>query len=467
MDDLGHAIGPANYTFTWSAEASGAMTLTFAGRGNYLGLYERRLAQTRFTVAFDANGGEVESAGAEYDLGTYYGVLPVPFRAGYLFDGWYENADLSGAPVTRNTEVIAQDLTLHAKWLRRALWYTDAVFHLEGAAQYDGYVIDPAADDAIAGSVQVKAGKPGKDGLSKVTVTVLIAGEKKAAFKASTFDGRVTGSVGGRSLSLTLGAGALTGTLGRYAIDGARNVFAAKDADSKLKAAQALKRWQGTYVVAWRGDAGWNGLSVEVKAKGAAKVAGTLADGTKVSASSQLLVGERECALAVSWTKKAASVACLVWFCEDGTVECGNLPGGASARIANAREGASLISGAAFRLDPDAVAAAFPGLLAELLPDGQAVRMKGTAFDIDKPGKVGLLKDKSGADLSKAGTNPSGLALKYTVKNGTFKGSFSAYALSGGKLKKVKVAVSGIVLGGRGYGTASVKKVGSWPVTIE
>ena len=93
--------------------------------------------------------------------------------------------------------------------------------------------------------------------------------------------------------------------------------------------------------------------------------------------------------------------------------------------------------------------------------------MKGTAFDIDKPGKVGLLKDKSGADLSKAGTNPSGLALKYTVKNGTFKGSFSAHALSGGKLKKVKVSVSGIVLGGRGYGTASVKKVGSWPVTIE
>ena len=188
---------------------------------------------------------------------------------------------------------------------------------------------------------------------------------------------------------------------------------------------------------------------------------------SKFSASAQLLVGERECALAVSWTKKSASVACLVWFREDGSVECGNLPGGASALIANARAGAGLAAGAAFHVDGAALAAAVPGMLTELLPDGQAVRMKGVGFDIDNPGKVALLKDKSGVDLSKAGTNPSGLKLKYVAKNGTFTGSFSAYAISGGKLKKVKVQVSGVVLGGRGYGTASVRKTGSWPATIE
>ena len=53
------------------------------------------------------------------------------------------------------------------------------------------------------------------------------------------------------------------------------------------------------------------------------------------------------------------------------------------------------------------------------------------------------------------------------MKNCTFKGSFSAYALSGGKLKKVKVTVSGVVLGRKGYGTASIKKVGSVPISIE
>ena len=170
----------------------------------------------------------------------------------------------------------------------------------------------------------------------------------------------------------------------------------------------------------------------------------------------------------MSWTKKKSSVACLVWFREDGTVECGNLPGGASALIANSRTGARLADGAALRMDGAALAAAVPGLLAELLPNGQAVRMKGAGFDVDKPGKVALLKDKSGVDLSKAGTNPSGLKLKYAARNGTFTGSFGAYAISGGKLKKVQVSVSGVVLGGKGYGTASVKRPAvSWPVTIE
>ena len=156
-----------------------------------------------------------------------------------------------------------------------------------------------------------------------------------------------------------------------------------------------------------------------------------------------------------------------MWLKDDGTVECGNLPGGASALIANFRAGAKLETGAAFRIDPAALSAVVPGLLEDLLPDGLAIRMKGTAFDVDKPGKVVLLKDKSGVDLSKAGTNPSGLKLKYTIKNGTFKGSFSAYSLSDGKFKKVKVDVSGVVLGGKGYGAASIKKVGAWAVRIE
>ena len=201
--------------------------------------------------------------------------------------------------------------------------------------------------------------------------------------------------------------------------------------------------------------------------KGGIKVKGTLSDGTKVSAKSQLLVGERECAAAVSWTKKSSSVACLVWFCEDGSVECGNLLGGASALIANSRSGVFLASGAAFHVDVDALAAIVPGLSAGLVPDGLEVRMKGAAFDIDKPGKVKMLKDKSGIDPSILGTNPSGLKLKYKVKDATFTGSFTAYSQDGGKLKKTKVQVSGIVLDGAGYGTATIKKAGSTAVTIK
>ncbi len=422
-----------------------------------------------FRISFELNGGtgEMEDLDAEY--GSSFGELATPKKPGYLFDGWWTTEDFQrGTRVAEGDSVPYKDTTLYAKWLRRKLWYTDATFHLEGAVKYDGYLVDPTAGDVVAGTLQVKAGKPNKKtGASKLTVTVLLAGRKKIVLKGPTFDGTFKGEAGGMALDLALGFSSMSGTLGRYVIDGTRNVFTAKDADSKITAAQALKRWQGVYVAAWEGAAGWNGLSLEVKAKGKVKVKGVLADGTKVSVSSQLLVGERECALAVSYTKKAASVACLVWLCEDGSVECGNMRGGASALIANARAGARLAAGAAFRTGSDALAGVVPGLLHDLLPDGQEVRMKGTAFDIDKAGKAKLLKDKSGVDPSGLGTNPSGLKLKYTMKNGTFKGTFNAYALDGGKLKKVKVTVSGVVLGGRGYGTASVKKpAASWPVEI-
>ncbi len=383
-----------------------------------------------------------------------------------------EMADGANAGV--KVDVGAGVAEVSGKTGKRALWHDDGPFQLAGAAQFDGYLLDPESGDAVAGTIQVKAGKPGKNGTSKLTVTVLVAGRKKASAKGTTFDGIFQGTVDGMALDIALGLSSMTGKVGRYVIDGARNVFTAKNADSKMIAAQALKKWQGVYTVAWKaGAAGardarpYQTLSLEVKSKGKVKVAGTLSDGTKVSANSQLLVGERECAVAVSWTKKGASVACLVWLKEDGTVECGNLLDGASALIANLRAGAKLAAGSALRVDPAALSAAVPGLLEDLLPDGLEIRMKGTSFDVDKPGKVALLKDKSGVDLSKAGTNPSGLKLKYTIKNGVFKGSFTAYALSGGKFKKVKVDVGGVVIGGKGYGAASVKKVGSWELRIE
>ena len=97
--------------------------------------------------------------------------------------------------------------------------------------------------------------------------------------------------------------------------------------------------------------------------------------------------------------------------------------------------------------------------------DGLEVRMAGAKFDIDKAGKVKLAD--GAVDMESAGANPSGLKLAYSIKSCTFKGSFSAYSLRGGKLKKTKVSVPGVVLGGKGYGTAYVKKVGGVPVTVE
>ena len=70
-------------------------------------------------------------------------------------------------------------------------------------------------------------------------------------------------------------------------------------------------------------------------------------------------------------------------------------------------------------------------------------------------------------DEAKLGENPSGLKLTYKKADGSFKGSFKVYADVKGKLKATTVSVSGIVLNGVGYGTATVKGKGAVEVTIE
>ena len=52
-------------------------------------------------------------------------------------------------------------------------------------------------------------------------------------------------------------------------------------------------------------------------------------------------------------------------------------------------------------------------------------------------------------------------------KDGRFSGSFKVYANVNGKLKETSVLVSGFVVNGKGYGMATVKKVGSIPIRLE
>ena len=63
--------------------------------------------------------------------------------------------------------------------------------------------------------------------------------------------------------------------------------------------------------------------------------------------------------------------------------------------------------------------------------------------------------------------DPSGLKLTYKEKDGSFSGSFKVYAEQNGKLKATSVTVKGFLLEGVGYGTATIKKVGSVEVAIE
>ena len=128
------------------------------------------------------------------------------------------------------------------------------------------------------------------------------------------------------------------------------------------------------------------------------------------------------------------------------------------------------------------------GTIEELLPDGESVIQKNGKWSFAKAASVKWAKPKQGAalperydaesgkgllvDTSGDKTNLSAMKLTYTPKKGTFKGSFKVYALEGAgkatKLKKYTIKVSGVVVGGVGYGTATCKTPAvSWSVTVK
>ncbi len=303
---------------------------------------------------------------------------------------------------------------------KRVLWYTDTPFVPGAATVWDGYLTD--TNGVVAGTIQAKVGRPNrKNSTMMVSVTVKLAGGARRLTYSSRmkFAGLVDATMrDGSSLSLKLGAESLSGTFGGYELDGARNVFLAKDAESKARAAALNAAWVGSYVATWPGEAGgWNGLSVKVGNRGRARAIGRTSTGVRFTVYTQLMQGERECAVAVGWTGRKSSAASLLWFCEDGkTVECESRPNGIAAQVSE-----------------------FSGGVA---PSSQF--------------HVGV-----------AGIVASDLKLRFSNWKEGFTGSFNVYVQEGKKTKTLRATVSGVVVDGKGYGTAVIPGVGAVPVTIE
>ena len=290
------------------------------------------------------------------------------------------------------------------------------------AAEYNGFLKDAAGK--IAGSVQLKFAKAGKDGTSKVTGTVQLGSKKEKV--SGTYKGGVLTAAG--FSNVTLDFNGITATYKTYSVDGARNVFAAKDTASKNQASAAMKAYKGAYTVAWQEGGVWGGVTVTVANKGKAKVAGFLSDGTKVGADGQLMLGEgTACATLVSKNKKTPLVFNL-WLTGGAAVVDG-LGGGTAAEDSRppvAAKVGALASGKSFTCS-----------------------LLGAAVPVTVAGKKwSVTTDKATA-----------LKLTFNAKAGSFKGSFKA--------GKQKVTVNGVVVNGVGYGSAVIKKGAKAAVTIE
>ena len=407
-------------------------------------------------------------------VGEPYGELPTPApRDGWTFEGWFTGPDGTGRRVTAETVVQAGDrLYDHWKAVCRLYGELTGAASTTAASEYYGYVVNTNGN-VIMGTIQVKVGKPNKKtGLATVKATLVGTDGKKKTLKAAekgkakiAGDGPTTVSlVGGDACEVILGAKGMGGTYGAYVIYGSRNVFTSKDAADKAVAAATLAKWKGAVNVAWQGAKGWNCLSVTIAAKGKAKVAGTLADGTKVSASGQLIVGEEWCCVPVVYAKKGAKLAFNVWLPTDATGQV--LPVAVGLEDAIVGKPGALKAGAAFRIDADAFAAVLGKAILPYLPDGLPVT-GGAKWTLPKAGKVVYARGTTTVDESKLGENPSALKLTFKAKYGTFTGSFKAYSDVNGKPKATSVKVAGVLVDGVGYGAATVKGGNGVAVKVE
>jgi len=85
-----------------------------------------------FTVAFDANGGNVSQHSLSVKSGQPYETLPTPTREGYTFDGWYTAAN-GGSKVSENT-IVDSSVTLYAHWSKET---TPPIKEDEGFDHFD------------------------------------------------------------------------------------------------------------------------------------------------------------------------------------------------------------------------------------------------------------------------------------------------------------------------------------------
>ena len=370
-----------------------------------------------------------------------------------------------------------------------------------GGATYTGYIYGDGG--RVIGTFTLVVGKQ-KGGICtlKLTRIDLMTGQKvtdRASLDVATglADGVLTG--------LQIGADGVLGTIASVGkLAGGLDVVKAKD-ETRLPVlgqfdARGCAIAFSSMPVSGAGAAfayGNFGFTVTFGKKGKAKVAGVLPDGTKVSLTSQLILGRDVCCLPVMYAKKnKGSFGFLLWFDPQTTtvtamtgitplVSSGKTPYEATVKCLGVGAlGGYLDAGTTFNAQFGVLPLSFRVVTIDttkagisILPNGVAVDGSVSKWKLPKAGKVTLTKDKKDLDVDKftakgePAMNPAALKLAYTEKKGTFKGSFTLYQDATKndkpKLKKVTATVNGIVVNGVGYGSAVIKKVGSMPVVID
>lgn len=412
-------------------------------------------------------------------------------EVGYGFLGWFTKP-YGGVEATEDI-VVNRTFSLYAHWKGdddpESLSEVEYNFNLSHV--YDGYLLD--GDGNVAGTIQLKTSK-GKYRKAEeetnvtATATIVLLGEGKIRLKGTLGEGlsgtlTPTKSSDDRELSVEVGGSGMAGSFEDYTVVGVRYLFGMKTYLDRVYALAAGDNWKGNYVVVLKADSdganvgnGYVGLSVQVKANGKGRVTGTMPDGTKVAYTGRLEISDEGCSLPVSvplHRGKRGGFGFLMSFSDASgvSVDCVSswrnttVPFTSALQVEGAERVAGVSSDLVFALED---AFDIEGIDDSLLPSDVPVTVSGTRWQTPKADRVKFVaKDAAYEVLTERG-NPSGLTLAAKPGLGTFRGRFKVFAVTeAGKSKKYTATVTGAVLDGAGYGTATIKKNGAVPVTVK
>ncbi len=354
---------------------------------------------------------------------------------------------------------------------RSVLFANPGAGGIEGSAAqtYDAVLID--SNDGPVGTATFKVAKRnGVTGIIKVTGGFQMSNGRKVTLKgiAGGAEGEVINLKKDNSpaaVTVTIGAEGVSGSYSDgkfdYLVQGARNPFKGRDAAAKARAS-TLKRGFWTFAlmnVRGTGNAlsnGYSAFSASTTTKGKVKIVGFLGDGSRVSVSSQMLVGERGKVLVPVIGKKGAFSMMLEF--DNGKLSA--VKGVSGWRSATA----------SVKWSPCAVlGTAAPG--AGTTPDTMCLELGDCGHPMEVAGMAVAVSPANDSVVSKGrkwtGTKGvSDLNVTFYPKDGTFKGAFNVYVKYGERIKRMKAKVSGVVVDGVPHGTAVIKYKASWPVKL-
>ncbi len=341
-------------------------------------------------------------------------------------------------------------------------------FTASSAATYNGWVSD--SDGRIQGLLTVKTAavrSAGRTSKSTIKYTPLVG--RKATY-------RTTVAPGGNpedEYGIIYGDLGLCGTFKGMPVNAARDFSKSKLAAEKALVSEMPARGESWTCAILDSSNKYNLFSMTFARNGKARVAGTLADGSRMSLTVQGVLGEDYAfALPVVYPRKG--IGFVFWIFADGTCDVSAMAdeGWALSAVGSKSNLSAGTHAMEFELP------AWREYLDEvdgfaLTPAGESIITVATGGKWSVTRKVGTVTAASGVPYVRYNAsrqtpaNLGSLRLSYTASSGIVKGSFKLYYLNGTRVRTDTVTVSGMVISSRFVGTATVKKFDSFPVEIK